>query len=693
MRIQKVRVEGFRLLEDVELMFEPTTTVVVGRNNSGKTSLTEVFDRFVGERETRFRLEDFSAGIRGRFAAARQLRLRGGNSEEVLAALPKIAVTLTFDYEIDEANLGPLSPFIIDLDIDSTTAIVRIEYTASPASLGTLLDIAALDDPQEDTRNFTRHLRQTVSRAYESQLVAVDPTNAGNIRRFDKTTPLTSLVQCGFVQAQRTLDHSRKGDTDVIGKLLTTLFQTADSANAVPQDRTLVAELKASVEGIERGIQSSFDQTLRGLLPALRVFGFPSLNDTRLRPETSLDVESLLSDHTKILYEGADGVHLPEGYNGLGTRNLIYMLLQLESFHKAYRARGPRPGVHLVFIEEPEAHLHPQMQEVFISQLNKAVVELSRNYPSEPIWPVQFIVSTHSPHVANAAAFEAVRYFLSAATTNGARRTKVKDFRRGAAKIPEADRDFLHQYMTLTKCDLYFADKAIMVEGTTERILMPRMCQLVDADLEDDAKLASQYITTVEAGGAHAHRFYPLLDFLELKTLLITDIDAVWLDTSKAKPRGIKCPSATEGAYTANAAIKAWFAAPTGQQLRLDNLQSKTPTEKLQGSRRITYQIPEADGGPCARSFEDALILANPDRFELPADTAADVAWEHAQDLGKTDTALRFAIVEREWTVPRYIRAGLAWLSEPPPPPDAPPPIEDDPIPPDAPRADTVGST
>ena len=75
--------------------------------------------------------------------------------------------------------------------------------------------------------------------------------------------------------------------------------------------------------------------------------------------------------------------------------------------------------------------------------------------------------------MANAASFEAIRYFLSS-TPNaaGIRHTKVKDFRKGLSAISPDDRKFLHQYMTLTKCDLYFADKAILVEGTTERILI-----------------------------------------------------------------------------------------------------------------------------------------------------------------------------------------------------------------------------
>ena len=413
----------------------------------------------------------------------------------------------------------------------------------------------------------------------------------------------------------------------------------------------------------------------------MEVLGFPSLNDTELRPETSLNVEALLSDHTKVVYTGTDGVHLPEGYNGLGTRNLIYMLLQLESYHKAYRAKATRPTTHLIFVEEPEAHLHPQMQEVFISQLNAAIRKLSASYPEEAAWNVQFVITTHSPHVANAASFEAVRYFLNESPSQAnARQTKVKDFNKGMGSISPDDQNFLHQYMTLTKCDLYFADKAIMVEGTTERLLMPRLCELVDRSLDDKHKLARQYVTCVEVGGAYAHIFYPLLDFLELKTLVVTDLDSTKpVEKQNKKGKTIttwdKCPVA-EGERTSNAAIKEWFRPEDTEgkndwQITPAELVAKTAEEKQSGYRRIAYQIAEKPGtNVCARSYEDALVLANPDRFEWPKEQdEATEAWEIAQGLAKADTALRFAIREKEWVVPRYIQEGLAWLSEPPPPP------------------------
>lgn len=669
MRIERVRIEGFRLLEDVEIMLEQASTVIVGRNNSGKTSLTDVFDRFAGEAGPRFRLEDFSTGIRSKFIAAKALRDSGASPEDVLSALPKIAITLSFAYDAGAADLGPLSPFIIDLDAACTTAVARVEYAATPATLHSLLDIPPAEDGANETWHFYRCLRETLPKAYTVQVAAIDPTDSTNQRNFDGLAAFTALIQCGFVRAQRTLDHAKQGDPDVIGKLLSTLYKTANSPTAAEADKALAANLKASVDSIEKDIQSSFDEMLKGLLPALEVFGFPGLNDTELRPETSLNVEGLLSDHTKIVYAGSDGIHLPEGYNGLGTRNLIYMLLQLESFHKAYRAKATRPGTHLVFIEEPEAHLHPQMQEVFINQLTAAIEKLSAQYPNEPAWKVQFVVSTHSSHIANAASFEAVRYFLSAPPANdGVRRTKVKDFKKGLTAIPTEDRDFLHQYMTLTKCDLYFADKAILVEGTTERILMPRICQIIDEGIVPELKLARQYLTTVEVGGAYAHIFYPLLDFLELKSLIITDIDSVKLDETKKKKRRVKCPL-SEGTWTSNAAIKAWFKEGEEKEpISLEELKTKTEADKQRGYRRIAYQIPEDGSDACARSYEDALILANPGKFELDGDgDPATEAWEIAQELSKAETALRFAIKEADWIVPRYIREGLTWLSQPPP--------------------------
>jgi putative ATP-dependent endonuclease of the OLD family len=77
MRIEKAKITNFRMLEDVEISLESDTTVIVGRNNSGKTSLTEVFDRLIGEKAAAFKIEDFSAGSRHKFLDAKKLKDEG----------------------------------------------------------------------------------------------------------------------------------------------------------------------------------------------------------------------------------------------------------------------------------------------------------------------------------------------------------------------------------------------------------------------------------------------------------------------------------------------------------------------------------------------------------------------------------------------------------------------------------------
>ncbi|EOA2693610.1 MULTISPECIES: AAA family ATPase [Klebsiella] len=64
MRIHQVKIKNFRLLANVELVLEEQTTVIVGRNNSGKTSLSEIICRFLADGSATFQLEDFSSNTK-----------------------------------------------------------------------------------------------------------------------------------------------------------------------------------------------------------------------------------------------------------------------------------------------------------------------------------------------------------------------------------------------------------------------------------------------------------------------------------------------------------------------------------------------------------------------------------------------------------------------------------------------------
>ena len=91
---------------------------------------------------------------------------------------------------------------------------------------------------------------------------------------------------------------------------------------------------------------------------------------------------------------------LPEYSIGLGYQNLQSLSYQLVSF-KAARLnpeKGAPAPVHLVMIEEPEAHLHVQVQRIFPGKAHKLI---SPNGSNESGLKSQLIISTHSSHLAH----------------------------------------------------------------------------------------------------------------------------------------------------------------------------------------------------------------------------------------------------------------------------------------------------
>ncbi|MGM0835884.1 MAG: ATP-dependent nuclease [Bacillota bacterium] len=696
MHINKVNVKNFRLLKDIELTLEETTTVIVGRNNSGKTSFTEVFKRLLSDNRPRFNLEDFTLPAQNYFWDGFSLWKEGKEDNVIRELLPIIEIKLSFTYDIDADDIGQLSEFIIDLDPFSHEVVALIKYQLKDGEINQLYDgLDNIDHEKQINQQqklFYRLIKERIPLLYTTSLYAVDPTDETNQKELE-FKKLKDILQTGFINAQRGLDDTTHKESDVLGKIVERMLDIAKSDNAKSDNQTAFA-LEEAVKEIQLKLDTDFNEHLNKLLPALSLFGYPGLNNTSLYTETTLDVKRLLENHTKVRYPGISGINLPETYNGLGTRNLIYILFQLFEFFKLYKHNKTLFNFHMVFIEEPEAHLHPQMQEVFIRKVNEIVNEFSKEFNDGKKWPIQFIISTHSTHIANEAPFEAIRYFLT--TKKDQTFTRVKDLRQGFSKKSlKESKEFLHKYLTLTRCDLFFADRAVLIEGPTERILMPKFIEKLDQEKTPEKCLSTKYLSVVEVGGAYAQHFFPFLNFLELRTLVITDLDSVKPDNRETGTYRVKC-IVSEGLYTSNNCIKGWF---NNNDISTKQLISKQDKDKIREFLRIAYQIPEKidpaiqeiitglkevastseplskqreitnflveDIVPTGRSFEDAFMLANRDLFEIIGNTSeeiANMAWEKAQKVDKTSFALDYAISKTNWNVPTYIQEGLLWL-------------------------------
>lgn len=662
MKITDVTIRNFRLLKEVGLSLESDSTVIVGRNNSGKTSLTEVFKRLLSDKPPVFSLYDFNISSIEQFKNCLASKIAGVGEQELRSMLPQICITLRVQYEVENQDLSILSDFIIDLDPDCNEVLISLEYQLQSGKMKQLFaDIEGSSDQYKT--QFIRLLKDRIPSLYKTVIYAIDPNDDTN-RAIVEFSSFRRLISGGFINAQRGLDDITTAEKDVLGKVLGKLFKTANNSTA-PADLKEKSEAVVQVmNDLQTTVDTKFNDSLNKLLPALKLFGYPGLSDSEFSTETTLNIASILESQTKIRYSHGDDIYLPETYNGLGSRNLIYMLFQLFEFFRDWQSQPTSSGLCLVFIEEPEAHLHPQMQQVFIKQLTSIAQKFAATLNDDIPWPVQFIVTTHSTHIANEASFNSIRYFLT--NRNQQIETKIKDLRHEfKGEEVATDRDFLHKYLTLTKCDLFFADKAIMIEGPTERILMPVIIDQVDKALPEKEKLKGQYLSVVEIGGAYAQHFYKFLDFLELRTLIITDIDAV-LKTAGEKKTTYPAIRASDGSHSTNAGIKNWFNKDDEGYIELDKIRNAGVDEKIKGCRRIAYQIPEHGKKYCGRSFEDAFMLANLDTFGIKGATEDEietVAYGLTDGIDKTNFALTYALTNKSWVTPLYIKEGLEWLA------------------------------
>lgn len=194
---------------------------------------------------------------------------------------------------------------------------------------------------------------------------------------------------------------------------------------------------------------------------------------------------------------------LTEESQGLGISNLIYMSLQIDRFSRTIQPNT----VNLFVIEEPEAHMHIQMQKVLVSYI-ETIFSSKKN--------LQGIITTHSTEIVKNVDVNEIKVIRSENNFMN----RIVDLHQFI--VNNGDKKFYETFFKLNFADLIFSDAVIFYEGDAERMYFE---SLINRQHSKYVNLTRQYISYCQCGGAHANKYFPLLNELEMTACVFTDID------------------------------------------------------------------------------------------------------------------------------------------------------------------------
>lgn len=707
MKISRIEIKNFRLLENFKLDLEKELSLVIGKNNTGKTSLLAALEKFVSQNDKhKITFDDFNVKLREKLKNI-VLGLENIPAERNYEPLG-MELRLVIEYN-DLDNLGQVAQLIMSLDPDDNLITLGFDYRINYTNI-----IAMRDDYNTNKENYDddpllflaenqqKYFGGIIRRSYSS----IDPNMYTDLNK--EKISLDEVISFRSISAKRNVTN-KESDKTLSGQTAVIYKKTEESE----EQKEAVNLFKKTLRGTDKSLSSIYQTMFSKLLSSVENFGGLSKAETTLTIASTLQHRELLDGNTTVMYR--HDIHdLPEHFNGLGYMNLISMIFEIDLLMTSFRrASSERPAaLNILFIEEPEAHTHPQMQYVFIKNI-KSLLSQGRKREDDSTINLQTIISTHSSHIVAECDFDDIKYMKRA---DGCVNSKsLKDLKNEyLTDTPDGENNhyrFLKQYLTLNRAELFFADKAILVEGDTERILLPAMMKKIDQEnpSPNAPPLLSQNISIVEVG-AHSQVFEKFISFAGIKTLILTDIDTgckvprlddkkqikinktnneVSYTTEKCRPNDTRADHTSNNALTffhdkARTELN-YFLELSKENKMLTKDEVKWKADH-QGYLYTAFQTEE--NGYRGRSFEDSFFFINKDFFCTNTGnfqsltpvhfesfiTGTSDAFELAENGVKKKTSLAIEILLNSkphgklsfsnWNTPHYIQEGLEWLRD-----------------------------
>lgn len=696
MKLIQVQIENYRKFEREEINFQDNITVIAGSNNSGKTSLIDLF-RTVFETNKN---ENYASYLPIKIATewtnifyAKFLQIFTDYPEQearlnhlfnyiycsiedptlIDQVIPSTAVKIHVEYDSEE-DIQLFSDYLYSFEPSSTS--IFLMYSLEPDKIifkKTLSDnydkldrrFISIRKNEVDGNDEMKEINTKASKdllftSYTSSLLEhyYYTDENFNLSFHIEEHKFKKLFHFKNIYASRPLDDQDHSNSKNLSKRIIELAEFDEGWNDVMKelpDSLLHKIVETNSRDIVRGTSSSSlgdaiseASKINGMHAATMILDV-DVNESHVRKlmDQIITAKFILDDFT-----------FGESSQGLGYSNMLFILLQLETYKRSIDERR----LNFFIIEEPESHMHPQMQVVFSKYL-KAYYE-SIN--------IQGLITTHSNEIIRTTSINALRVVRPLSSFQ----SKIYDLSVFNNTIGEGGlKDFYNFFYEIGFSEIVFSDRVILHEGDTERLMIRKI-----ASFEEYKDLDYLYIAFVQVGGAYAFKYYKLLEFLKVKTLILTDLD--YKEEEELTKESVLT------SQTTNESLK-WFYINVVERDGVPNVQELISWAEtganllLDGVIRVEFQ---RDREAYARTLEEAMlskklgidVFDEKDKnywkakreefnlaFSIPNKSANISIRDIVKSTGRKKTDFMYSVIineNLETMIPSYISEGLEWL-------------------------------
>lgn len=546
-----------------------TVTLVVGKNNAGKTTIVQALDKLVN-RNDRFNVKDFNIDYLKELA----LKYQEGNFDDTPSIEFEIIIGLDKSKDDYVTNIVPFLT-IGGVAATEVTVLVRYELAERETFLNVVKGVFA-----KKKKNFNA--------LYELSSIIEEKISLFKLNYYNEKGKavekfrLSQLIE--FVPIQVTNIESGNALSAAFNRIVKYRYENTFSSDK----QQIETELDGINEKLTQNIDASHTKALNASLGKI-------ISGNSIQVNLCADITFKKLMENLIRYEYVEGdKYIPENQFGLGYSNLMMIIAQLIDYIEKYPENSFNSKVNLISIEEPETHMHPQMQELFIQYINDAINTLLESKDKHV--NSQLIITTHSPHIVNSkiqtgGTFNNINYITEKCGTSVAILLK-DDVITPFGKESEEQFKFIKKHIKFGVSDALFSDAIIFVEGITENAILPYY-------IAKDSELKHRYITIVKIDGAHAFVYENLLKTLGIPAAIITDLD---IKRSNAEKSGFVAVFSLVGRETTNKTIEHFFGT--------NNIEKITwPIRR--GNVAVFFQ--DCYDSLYRTSFEEAFIAKNKD--------------------------------------------------------------------------------